>query len=458
MRALAAFLAAWALTGSASAHDPPHGRALLWESAEADALPTMIVANRGIVFADAVEGGQVTYSLRCYQAYGGGITEPPGVFASEPGSLTIGVFSAVSATSDRACSFQPSSGLPADVESLSVAVQDVEAPNRLFVASRTFSTRAALFVSEDYGQTWSERFENPVDDYFHALFPTPADPQRLYAAGRRVDRTNQKLIFFSSVSLDAGLTWQDHALATKIIPFAVHPHDADVLFAYEPLDVKETVYRVLRSGDRGATFEPVIEGLPLPTSVAADDASSVWLGIGGEGGLYRSTDGGRSFEPVLEDSVQSVSCLVSRQSRLWMCANMAPNTDGIWFSDDQGATFEKWMVFADVTQPVMCTDDAAQAVCASSWYDFDTDLHPTPRDAGIEAGVDTDADAPDGDVEPEDAGVPDDGQAADAMVPSRSKKPSSGCQAAPAGAAAPWGACFAGLALLVMLRRRRTKF
>jgi hypothetical protein len=451
--------AAWAFASNASAHDPPHGKALLWASAAAEAAPALIVANRGLVFADTM-AGEATFSLRCYEAYGGGISEQPGVFYSAQGSLTIGVFNGVKATSDRACSLQPSSGLPADVESLGVVVQDAAAPNRLFVTSRTFDD-AALFVSEDFGRSWSKRFENRADDYFHALLPVPADPLRLYAAGRRADRVNQKLVYFVAVSEDAGLSWQDHVLSAEILPFAVHPRDPDVVFAHQPTNVLKTQFRLLRSDDRGATFQTVMEGLPMPTSLAAGgEPSTLWLGVGGDGGLYRSDDGGRHFEAVLVDSVQSVTCLVYREARLWMCANFAPNTDGVWVSDDQGSSFQPWMVFADVSRPVTCAQPDAQAVCDSAWHDFDVELHPRSGDAGVESAPDAalagEAGAP---GEGEDSSAPrgaDDASAGDAGAGEAPavRKRSTGCHAArgrPVGAASP---AWLALVLAALARAR----
>jgi hypothetical protein len=414
------------------------------------------------VFADAA-GGATTFSLRCYEAYNGAISEPPGVFQDTQGALTIGVFNAIKATNDRACSMQPSSGLPADVESLGVVVQDTATPNRLFVSSRTFATRAALYVSEDYGSTWSERFQNAVDDYFHALIPAPSDASRLYAAGRRADRAAQKLTYFSAVSVDGGENWQDHPLPAEILPFAVHPSNPDVVFAYEPTNVLETEFRVLRSTDRGAQFQPVLEGVPMPTSLAAgSEPSTLWLGIGGEGGLYRSSDDGQHFEPVLADSVQSVTCLAYRQGRLWLCANLAPNTDGIWFSDDGGSTLEKWMEFADVTQPVMCEQADAQAVCDLAWHDFDIELHPRLPDAGVaadtgvenvDASAGSEADAAIAPTTAVDAALPNPDAA---TAPHVARKRDTGCQALavpPAGA--PLWYTWLALSVLAACRWRR---
>ena len=140
---------------------------------------------------------------------------------------------------------------------------------------------------------------------------------------------------------------------------------------------------------------------------------------------------------------------------------MAPNTDGVWFSDDQGGTFQKWMQFAEVTQPVMCAQPEAQAVCAAAWYDFDIELHPRLPDAGVDAGTSTDdaalppvADAADPPLAATDASTPD---APDAAPPI-SRKRSSSCQslaAPPGGSAALWGTWLALATLVTRAWRRR---
>lgn len=444
------------LPAGVRAHDPARGLSLVWPSVQATA-PSLIVSNRGLVFVDAVEGGS-RLSLRCSEGYGASVSDLPGVFLADQGAITLGVYSGTSTTPDRGCTLEPSSGLSGD--SLGTSVADPSAPSQLFVSSRSFQVPAGVFVSEDFGRTWSKRFTNRMDDYFDALLVAPSAPQRLYAAGRRADRVNNKVIYFTSVSLDAGKSWEDHALPTEIIPFVVHPKNADVLFAHEPTDSLKTIFRVLRSEDRGAHFVSVLEGVPKPTAVAVSEAgSTLWLGIGGQGGLYRSADDGRHFERVHADSVQSVTCLMQRQGRLWMCANMSPNTNGVWFSADEGASFEKMMVFADVTEPVHCEAGEPQALCARAWYDFDIELHPPEDDAGVDAGISADAAANgggalDAGAEAEPDAEAEDPKETDAAALPEDKKKGSGCQTAASGRLN-----LSALALLltaVALRRRRS--
>jgi hypothetical protein len=438
-------LVAWALalmcSMPARAHAPPIGLALKWASSAEDALP-LIVANRGLVFADRVGGG-MRFSLRCAEGFGAGVAGVPGVFFEQADSLLLSVYSGTSRTSDRACTLQPAAGLVGT--SFGSMVQDLTSPNRVYVTSRTTEATAALFVSEDYARSWSPRFTNHVDEYYDSLLVAPSDARRLYASGRRLDRVQKKLQYLSSVSLDAGETWRDTPFVTKLTPFAVHPRTADVVFAYESTDTLETVFRILRSDDMGSTYASILEGVPQPLALTASSAgTSLWLGLsgaGGQGGLYRSEDDGMHFERVHADTVQQASCLAERQGRLWLCANMAPNQSGVWFSDDEGDSFQKFMTFADVTDPVPC-DGEAQALCARDWRDFDAELHPPIHDAGLPPNADS--------------------ASAAAPAPSPANPPhtrhASGCQLASSRAGSTLHWYWAVAACWAALRRRRLPF
>jgi photosystem II stability/assembly factor-like uncharacterized protein len=445
-----AFALASVLATGARAHESPHGTQLVWEDDAADTKP-LIVTNRGLVFADEVDG-ETRFSLRCSQAYGAATSDRPGVYLEGSGRITIGMYNGVLATTDRACSTQAGTGLPAGESLANLAGVS---PARLLVSTLTFKGTSGVFKSDDGGRAFSMSFRNPTDQYYNRLLVAPSDPQRVYAAGQRADRVNQTLIFLSSISRDGGATWEDRVVPTRLVPFAVHPSKPDVVFAYRPTDMLETEYEVLRSEDSGANFTAVIEKVRKPTSLAESDGGVLWVGIGEAGGLFRSGDDGRTFVKAHEGSVQSVTCLTRRGERLWMCANMAPNTNGVWYSDDGGESFEKLLSFEQVTHPVMCDDLEAAVVCSKWWYDFDLELHPPDPDAGVDAGPSTD-----GDAEVDDGAV-DDAQARDASVSvdddeKPPRKGSPGCQAYAAGdARAPaWGTALMLGGLLVARRRR----
>ncbi len=459
----------WACAAQASAHDPPKGFKLVWASDDADELP-VVVSNRGLVFADRVDGG-MRLSLRCCEGYGATVSDNPSVFVGDGGLITLGIYRGVYQSTDRLCTMQQTNtGLPD--ASIASVVSAPDSTDNLFLTVPTLKGTQGVFASTDRGNTWSESFHIDDNEFYSGLIPAPSAPERLYAYGLRTDQmTVASVTYLCSVSQDSGKTWEDHALTGKVMPvvpdagvsekvtpLAVDPNNPDVMFGYAPIDKLETQFRILRSMDRCASFDTVLDGVVQPNAFAfAPDSSKLWLGLGiaGMGGLYLSTDSGAHFDQVFKGSVQTVSCLQYRGDRLWMCANMAPNTNGIWYSDDQGATFQTFFTFEQVTEPVACDGDAG-AVCDQPWRDFDTELHlwsdaGSASDAGVvDAGGATDARVKDA------ANETSKGTGSSADDEPETHNSSSGCQAG-AGSAAPdaWAAW--AIASLLLTRRRRRR-
>lgn len=439
------------------AHDPPEGLSLVWPDEGTDA-PPLIVTNRGLVFGDPAPAMQDTrYTLRCNESYMAASTDRPAVFVGAAGALVIGVPYQVLTTSDRACEVSMGTGFGTDPTT--TVVRHPSAPQRLFMATRTYKTPSTLFVSEDYGRTFTKHYETELGTFFDGLLVAPSDAQRMYAPAVSFDTVKLLVNNFCARSDDGGKSWLFSPLPGKIIPFAVHPKLADVVFAYEPMDKLETTYRVLRSADGGAHFSSVLENVIKPSAIAAS-ARYTFLGIGGNGGLYRSSDDGQHFEQIQRGMVQTVTCALERKGRLWLCLNMAPNENGIWYTDDEAETFHKLMSFEQVVQPVVC--ESNQAICAGPWYDFDRELRPPDLDAGgatPDAGPVAEADA--GTAAFEDAAAEADAPPASEDAASETPEPmappktSNGCQLGGEMAALePWT-----LALLLGLawRRRRLR-
>jgi hypothetical protein len=434
------------LPAAANAHSLPFGTGLVWPDAASSALP-LIVTNRGLVFPDE-RSGQVSYSIRCQDAYHANTSDRPSMFVQADGTLTIGGYDEVYQTRDRGCSVSSAQGLPE--LPVSEPVADVNTPSRMFLTTRSLAQVAGLYVSEDHGASWSERFKNNAKEYYEQLLVAPSDPLTLYAAGIRADAETVEVTFYCSRSRDGGKSWQDHAMDGKVVPFAVHPQDANVVFAHRATDKLESSFDILRSGDGGQTFQLALAGIREPTGlVASPDGAALLLGVDtNEGGLYRSLDNGRSFVRVLADQLQRVTCLAQHAGRLWLCGNMAPNVEGVWVSDDAASSFANVMTFAAVTQPVLC-EGAALALCAGDWYDFDLEVRPATADAGVDSDAAADAASPEPDADPElDAGVAD--ASTDAAAPPR--RGDGGCQAQPRGRASASSALLL-LALLGLARR-----
>jgi photosystem II stability/assembly factor-like uncharacterized protein len=131
--------------------------------------------------------------------------------------------------------------------------------------------------TDDAGQSWthvSDGLDGPVD--FHNMEVSRADPLVIYGIGhdRRVQR-----------SLDGGVTWEATGEAPeKLIDIATAPGDVARIYG-------ATEAGLFLSPDDGATWQPVIAGVPVSTVDAGADGV-VWavdlsrglvaLGEGGE--------------------------------------------------------------------------------------------------------------------------------------------------------------------------------
>jgi hypothetical protein len=445
------------------AHSLPYGVALSWADASSSAQP-VIVTNRGLVFATG-QSTPLSFDIRCNEAIGTNTSDRPLAYLEANGNLTVGIYNRVFQTADQGCTLNASTGLPE--LPISSLLSSASAPERMVVGTRAVDTRAGIFVSGDHGRTFSQVFTNKTDEYYETIVIAPSDALRLYALGLHFDRVNLKVIFYASVSLDGGKSWEDTVTDAKITPLAVHPTKPDVVFAYRATDKYETNFDILRSDDRGKTFKVVLPNVYLPTGFTAV-GNTLYLGMSFHGGLYQSHDDGLTFAQLLPDQIQRITCLAEHAGRLWLCANISPNLDAIWLLKADSSGVDKVMSFDAVKAPVACSDASANELCAMPWHDFDIEVHPPPDDAGIDAGAQADASAPDAALAQEDADserLPDEAARADAGAPPEQEdaaaepqgKPHSRCQfgvSAPR-ASAPWGLLLLGL--LVFSYRRAAR-
>jgi molybdopterin converting factor small subunit/photosystem II stability/assembly factor-like uncharacterized protein len=185
-------------------------------------------------------------------------------------------------------------------------------PGRLAVGI----SAAGVWLTEDGGDTWRPGFDglvprympdearaDPVDLCVHNVHRSP-DPQRLY------------LQFHGGVyrSDDAGGSWidigSDGGLPSDFgFPLVADPHDSDRAFVI-PLraDFDRVTpggkVRVYETGDAGATWRPLADGLPqgdayltvLRQAFTHDGRDPLGLFFGAESGeVFGSSDGGRTW-------------------------------------------------------------------------------------------------------------------------------------------------------------------
>lgn len=141
-----------------------------------------------------------------------------------------------------------------------------------------------IIKTDDAGQSWtqvSDGLDGPVD--FHNMEVSRADPAVIYGIGhdRRVQR-----------SADGGVTWKATGEAPeKLIDIATAPGDAAQIYA-------ATEGGLFLSPDGGATWQPVIEGVPVST--VDTGADGVVRAVDLAQGLVTLGDGG-DITPVAND-------------------------------------------------------------------------------------------------------------------------------------------------------------
>jgi MYXO-CTERM domain-containing protein len=152
--------------------------------------------------------------------------------------------------------------------------------------------------------------------------------------------------------------------------------------------------------------------------------------------------------------------LAEHAGKLWMCANISPNLDGIWTLKDDASGVDKVMSFEAVTAPVACSDSAARALCEIPWHDFNLELHPTADDAGsADAGaLDAATAKPDGALEEEEDAEQDAERDADGEDEAQVTPPRHGsrCQFGATADVVEGGWALCSLLGLLAWRRRRT--
>ncbi len=438
---------------TARAHEPPKGKALLWPDQASSAFP-FVLTNRGILFHEAGEPGQATFSLRCNEAYLSAATYVPFVafdparerflFSSSGGMLT---------SDDLACSTE----LRLDIGSMGSlggvvgsVVHSKARPERILASTAIEYGVSGLWLSEDFGEQWRQLFVSEASQMLGQMLASPSDPDRFYAVGTSVDL---ETFIFEDIWLrtdNGGLSWESRVLDLQLTPVAVHPKNAAIVFAHDGPTGKQ---RLLRSVDAGASFEVVFE-LESVDALTSDELGNTWW-LGGRSGLYVSFDRGQSFMQV-HPEVVAVDCLDQHGDVLWMCGVKEPGpgqnlVEGVWTLAAGAREFELALAFTQVLENRAC-EGAAAGVCRVPWLDWQLEILP---------GDLLDPDEPDAgpvDANPVDAGPVDDDAGVGMGV--RRLRADDGCSVSPSRAQGSWfsaAAAFCGLLGLSLRRAQRRR-
>ena len=187
---------------------------------------------------------------------------------------------------------------------------------------------AALFRSDDAGETWSlvkGLYDHPHRPRWqpgggglclHTIVPDAANRRRLFVA------ISTGGVYRSD---DGGDSWQDIANGVPSdfgFAMVMHPHDADTVYIV-PIEsdefrcTPEGKLRVYRTRNAGASWEPLTRGLPqkdaletvLRDAMAADRLNPAGVYFGTRSGqLWGSSDGGASWR-LIRSGLPPIVCV-----------------------------------------------------------------------------------------------------------------------------------------------------
>lgn len=342
MLAALCWLAVSLVAAPAQAHPPPRGLALGWAD---ETTLDRVLTNRGLLLLGP--GG--AWALRCTDAYDAQTSDRLDWYSDSADvhgfATPLGLWTSV----DRGCSFTQQAAAPAaHVAAMAVHPTD---PSLRWLSTAALDGADGVWRSEDAGQTFERVADNAMHEGFHDLAVHPSGT--LLAAGRRADYETMQLLPLLASSLDGGVTWQVQQAEAELHHLAAHPGRDGAALAFEG-----------REGGPGRLVFASMDGGALQPGPALDafgglafgpDGDRVWVGDARTGALHVSTDGGEHFE-ARDPGFTEITCLVWHGSRLWLCGHQTPDVDGVWWSEDQGETFELALRFDEVRKPEPCED------------------------------------------------------------------------------------------------------
>lgn len=270
----------------------------------------------GLATAEPAAGPKPMPAARVPQAAKAGL-----LAVAQAGSrlVAVGERGVVMLSDDGGRSFRQARDVPLDVTLTSVSFVD---DRRGWAVGHW----GAVLATQDGGETWRVQRQDVQED--RPLFAVHFfDAQQGVAVG---------LWSLVLVTRDGGATWQSVALP---VPEGAKKADLNLLglFADERGRVHATAERgmVLRSEDRGATWQYLATGYKGSFWTGVALPGGVLLAGGLRGSLYRSADDGRSWARVDTGSTSSITALAAREGQV-----VAVGLDGLVLrSGDGGGGF-----------------------------------------------------------------------------------------------------------------------
>jgi len=229
----------------------------------------------------------------------------------------------------------------------------IGAGSQVFAEASAYRTgEESLWTTLDNGASWKLLLGSPRVGEVSAFRVAPSSLSTIYLAGYDTSRKVEVLR-----STDRGATWQERSSGAAlpgcgITDLAVAPSDAEVVYIsggqFDPL-IRACRPAVIRSGDGGATWSSLAVGPPVGTvgGLAVDprDPDTVYARTGGPvtpgDGVWKSSDGGRTWSQAgSEFATRTVTALLASAVPGRV---YAATLDGrVFRSDDGGASWRGW--------------------------------------------------------------------------------------------------------------------
>jgi hypothetical protein len=303
----------------------------------------------------------------CERSVGFSGPEDPAVAVLGGGRLLAGLSAGLAHASDPFCSWQFAQLSVAPVEIVDLTVRPLDPLSAVALAwertdANAFGYRSLFFTTIDAGATW-ESYGTGIDPSALVLTVDVAasDPRRLYASGIRPAARTAALF----VSTDDAQTWSE-----RPAPFDSPREQGFYIAGVDPL-APERVYlrssganvsRLFVTGDAGLSFEQLFSGRELLGFALSPDGAQVYVGGPAEGLWGASRD-----ELVFEQrSSIPILCLMSGASLLYACSNEQLGF-ALGASSDGGRQFAATLHLSEVRGPVACPPETSGGVCAAEW-------------------------------------------------------------------------------------------
>lgn len=363
-----------------------HGRPQSLNSLRFDrADPSHLVA-QGTWGAAVSTDGATSWQWLCAASFGvDARVEDAQLELGAEGRILLGTFGGLLVSDAAGCDFGVAS------EELSgrwttAFARHPTAPKTIVAITTDVADDDQLWRSIDEGLTWTRWGQAVNDTLIHALAIAPSDPNRVYIGAAMPDTPSR---FFLYRSDDMGQTLADIGFSPTedgerlVTPLAVDPLDANILYAQVLHFNGETApERLVRSADGGNTWATVARLSQITDVVIGDDGQTVWT-ASKTGGVLRSDDRGLTFNEVT--AALPTRCLTLHEGALYACFDQRIAGFALARSDDGGQTWTPLLRLDDINQMRACPKCSSVGSICPAWEPdvaFDLGLSTTAPDGG----------------------------------------------------------------------------